>query len=89
MIMYWDQPRVGLQACVQRKACARIACSTIPGQLRWPMDDPEVFLAWRGWKATLTQTGEKDANYGRWPYPVIPRTIPDTPRNWFVTAQKQ
>ncbi len=53
------------------------------------MDDPEVFLAWRGWKATLTQTGEKDANYGRWPYPVIPRTIPDTPRNWFVTAQKQ
>jgi len=53
------------------------------------MDDPEDFLAKRGWKATLTLAGEKEANYGRWPYPVIPRTIPDMPRSWFVTAQKQ
>ena len=52
------------------------------------MDDPEHFLARRGWKATLTQVGETDANYGRWPYPVIPRMIPNMPREWLVTAQK-
>jgi hypothetical protein len=53
------------------------------------MDDPEDFLARRDWKATLTQPGETDANYGRWSYPVIPRMIPHMPREWFVTAQKQ
>jgi hypothetical protein len=53
------------------------------------MDDPEDFLARRDWKATLTQVGETDANYGRWPYPVIPRLIPNMPREWFVIAQKK
>ncbi len=52
------------------------------------LDDPEAFLAERGWKTTLTQTGEKEANYDRWPYPAIPQTLPDMPRYWFVTAQK-
>lgn len=52
------------------------------------MDDPETFLASRGWKATLTQYGEEGANYGRWPYPVFPPAMPDMPRNWLVTAQK-
>jgi methyltransferase (TIGR00027 family) len=53
------------------------------------MDDPEEFLARRGWKATLTQVGETDANYGRWPYPVIARTLPHMPREWLVTAQQK
>jgi methyltransferase (TIGR00027 family) len=53
------------------------------------MDDPEGFLAVRGWKASLTQAGAEDANYGRWPYPVIPTTMPDMPHNWFVSAQKE
>jgi len=35
------------------------------------------------------QEHDEEANYGRWPYPVIPRMIPDMPRSWFVTAQKQ
>ncbi len=52
------------------------------------MDDPETFLATRGLKATLTLVGEEEANYGRWPYPVMPRTIPDLPRHWLVTAHK-
>lgn len=52
------------------------------------MDDPEAFLAARGWQATLTQLGEDGANYGRWPYPAIPRALPDMPRHWLVTAQK-
>jgi methyltransferase (TIGR00027 family) len=53
------------------------------------MDDPMRFLAKRGWKAYLTQAGQEDANYGRWPYPVLPTLMPDFPHNWFVTAEKQ
>lgn len=52
------------------------------------LDDPEDFLASRGWKATLTQAGQPDANYGRWVLPVIPTQMPNMPHNWFVTAQK-
>jgi methyltransferase (TIGR00027 family) len=52
------------------------------------LDDPQAFLAGRGWQPTLTQAGENRANYGRWPYPVMPRELPDMPRDWFVTAQK-
>ncbi|MBN1220539.1 MAG: SAM-dependent methyltransferase [Anaerolineae bacterium] len=52
------------------------------------MDDPVEFLDIRGWQATLTQAGADDANYGRWPFPVIPVNMPDMPHNWYVTAQK-
>jgi len=53
------------------------------------MDDPESFLATRGWVATLTQVGENDVNFSRWPYPVLPGTMLDMPRDWFVTARKE
>jgi methyltransferase (TIGR00027 family) len=53
------------------------------------MDDPPGFLAARGWTASLTQAGAPDANYGRWPLPVLPTTMPDVPHNWFVTAHKE
>lgn len=52
------------------------------------MEDPVGFLKARGWKATLTQAGQPDANYGRWPFPVLPTMMPDIPHNWFVTAEK-
>jgi methyltransferase (TIGR00027 family) len=52
------------------------------------LDDPVGFLAGRGWQATLSQAGASEANYGRWPYPVIPTKLPDMPHNWFVTAQR-
>jgi methyltransferase (TIGR00027 family) len=52
------------------------------------MDDPLGFLAARGWEGTLTQAGEPDAHHGRWPFPVIPSTLPEMPHNWFVTARK-
>jgi O-methyltransferase involved in polyketide biosynthesis len=52
------------------------------------IDDPETELTARGWQATLAQPGEEKANYGRWPYPAIPQMMPDIPRYWFVTAQK-
>lgn len=53
------------------------------------MDAPVEFLAIRGWQATLTQAGADDAHYGRWPFPVIPTTMPDMPHNWYVTARKK
>jgi methyltransferase (TIGR00027 family) len=53
------------------------------------MDDPEGFLAARGWRAILSQAGANDANHGRWPYPIIPTTMHGMPHNWFVTAQKE
>jgi methyltransferase (TIGR00027 family) len=53
------------------------------------MDDPEALLAQRGWAATVVQPGEESANFDRWPYPVIPRSVPNVPRTWFITAIKQ
>ncbi len=52
------------------------------------LDDPEGFLAARGWQASLTHPGEEGANFGRWRHPVIPRTMPDMPRNWYVVARR-
>ncbi len=52
------------------------------------MDEPEEFLSARGWKATLTQAGAPDANFGRWSLSVMPVNMPGMPHNWFVTAQK-
>ncbi len=52
------------------------------------LDNPEEFLAARGWQASLTQPGEEGANFGRWPLPVIPRTMPDMPRYWYVVAHR-
>ncbi|MGB8646472.1 MAG: SAM-dependent methyltransferase [Anaerolineae bacterium] len=53
------------------------------------MDDPVEFLAPRDWQAVLTQPGEPEANYGRWPYPVIPNARRDMPHHWLVTAVKR
>lgn len=53
------------------------------------LDDPLEFLKARGWQAKLTQAGANDANYGRWPFPVIPTDMPDMPHNWYVTARKE
>lgn len=53
------------------------------------MEDPRGEMADRGWTATVVQAGDKDANYGRWPYPAIPHDVPDVPRHWFVTAERE
>lgn len=55
------------------------------------MDDPVADLAARGWQATVTQPGEADAHYGRWPYPPLAQmmpVMPAMPRHWLVTAHK-
>ena len=52
------------------------------------LDDPQGFLAERGWQATLTPIGAPEANYGRWSLPVIPAQAPGLPHLWFVTGRK-
>jgi methyltransferase (TIGR00027 family) len=50
------------------------------------IDEPEAFLAERGWRATVVELGEDGAHFGRWPFPTVPRSMPDVPRTFFVTA---
>jgi methyltransferase (TIGR00027 family) len=50
------------------------------------IDEPEAFLAERGWRARVVEPGEDGAHFGRWPFPVIPRSVPGVPRTFFVTA---
>ena len=52
------------------------------------LDDPVKYLATLDWCATLSQCGAVNADYGRWPYPVIPVTAPDLPHHWLATATR-
>ena len=52
------------------------------------IDEPEAFLAERGWRARVIEPGEDGAHFGRWPFPVIPRSVPGVPRTFFVTAHQ-
>jgi methyltransferase (TIGR00027 family) len=53
------------------------------------LDDPERFLADRNWKTSLTALGSPEANYDRWPYPVISSTAPGIPHLWLVVGEKE
>lgn len=56
---------------------------------RFGTDRPATLLARCGWRAqTVRQPGQKDANFGRWPWPAALRWVPGAPRLFFVTAQR-
>jgi methyltransferase (TIGR00027 family) len=55
---------------------------------RFGTDEPEKLLIRYGWKAAIVVPGEPEANYGRWPYPVVPRSMPGIPRAYFATARR-
>jgi methyltransferase (TIGR00027 family) len=55
---------------------------------RFGTNDPEPLFAEHGWEAEVTQPGEREANYGRWPYPVAPRRMPGVPRLYLIRAQR-
>jgi methyltransferase (TIGR00027 family) len=55
---------------------------------RYGCDDPARTLASYGWDATVVAPGEPDANYGRWRLPVVPRSIANLPRTFFVRASR-
>lgn len=52
------------------------------------LDNPQTFLAERGWQAALVAPGSAEASYGRWSLPVIPAAMPNMPHLWFVTGKK-
>jgi methyltransferase (TIGR00027 family) len=53
------------------------------------IDEPEHLLARYGWTATVKQPGEKGADFGRFSYPVTPRSMPGIPRTLLVTAKRE
>lgn len=55
---------------------------------RFGTDDPEGLFAGPGWETEVFQPGGLGANYGRWPYPVMPRGIRGVPRLFLVRASR-
>ena len=52
------------------------------------MTNPELLFGRHGWGAKVVMPGDPEANFGRWPFPAVPRSIPGIPRTFFVTATK-
>ena len=50
--------------------------------------EPDRYLGEYGWQARALIPGEPGADYGRWPYPVIPRTMSGIPRTFLVTGHR-
>jgi methyltransferase (TIGR00027 family) len=57
---------------------------------RFGVQEPEAFLAERGWDAQCVVLGGPEASYGRWRYGYTPRTTPDRgiPRNYLAVARR-
>jgi methyltransferase (TIGR00027 family) len=65
---------------------AALARRGAPG--RFGTNDPETLMVRHGFEADVTQPGEKGANYGRWPSPMLPRGVPGVPRSFLVRARR-
>jgi methyltransferase (TIGR00027 family) len=65
----------------------RLASNGITGA-RFGTDDPEGLLAARGWDAHVTQYGDEEASFGRWPYPPTPRDDPRLPHNYLIIGKR-
>ncbi|MEO8256426.1 MAG: SAM-dependent methyltransferase [Acidobacteriota bacterium] len=52
------------------------------------VSDPVAFLAEQGWRGEWVTPGEPAANYGRWPFPIAPRTVSGMPRTFLVTGRR-
>jgi methyltransferase (TIGR00027 family) len=55
---------------------------------RFGTNNPESLFTPQEWEVQVTQVGEDGANFGRWPFPVLPRTIPGVPRTFLITASR-
>jgi hypothetical protein len=55
---------------------------------RFGVRDADAFLREHGWTGTLTSPGDPDASYGIWPFPPVPRHLPNVPRSFFVRAER-
>lgn len=50
------------------------------------VNEPEEFMKKFGWDATATQAGEFAPT--RWPFPTVPRSVPNVPRGFYIEAKK-
>ncbi len=66
---------------------ARLAAVGI--QRRFATDDPEGLFDAHGWDAEVAQYGDDGANFGRWPWPVLPREETNWPHNYLITAHRR
>ena len=48
----------------------------------------EDLLTRYGWQARVAVPGEPDVNYGRYPFPVMPRNVPGIPRVYLMSATR-
>ncbi len=55
---------------------------------KFGVDEPERLLGEYGWEAQVVVPGEPDANYGRWRFPTMPRSVPGMPRAFLVRGRK-
>jgi methyltransferase (TIGR00027 family) len=51
-------------------------------------DAPEALLEPLGWEVTAHDLAIFAAEAGRWPWPVIPRSVPGVPRSFLVEARR-
>ncbi len=64
----------------------RLAASGAPWQ--FGTDEPEALLRRCGWAVEmLAEPGQLGANFGRWPYAVVPRSVTGVPRNFLLIAR--
>jgi len=49
-------------------------------------DDPESLLEKHCWTPHCSCVGDPDANYGRWPFPPMPRDMPGVPRSYYCSS---
>ncbi|MFE0419504.1 class I SAM-dependent methyltransferase [Streptomyces tendae] len=52
-------------------------------------DEPEALFGAHGLRVAAVQPGDPGADYGRWPDPVPPRSVPGVQRVFFVHGRKQ
>jgi methyltransferase (TIGR00027 family) len=52
-------------------------------------DEPEALLEPLGWEVTAHDLGTFAAEVGRWPWPVVPRSVPGVPRSFLVEATRR
>ncbi|QUQ67281.1 class I SAM-dependent methyltransferase [Kutzneria sp. CA-103260] len=55
---------------------------------RFGTDNPEELLGGRGWSCEVSLFGSVGNDYGRWPYPEVPRGTPGVGQGYLVHARR-
>src|SRR5262245_45279892 len=55
---------------------------------KFTIASPEHLLAAHGWQVRAIGPGEPEADFGRWPYPLLSNDTPNLPRTFLVTGRR-